>query len=78
VISLRQGTLALLFAAASATVAQPQNLNSVPVTCKGERISRIDIDPNPPFRVTGDNILQRVGRFAAKQHMTTRETVIRR
>jgi len=70
--------LALLFAAASATVAQPQNLNSVPVTCKGERISRIDIDPNPPFRVTGDNILQRVGRFAAKQHMTTRETVIRR
>jgi len=78
VISLRQGTLALLFAAASATVAQPQNLNSLPVTCKGERISRIDIDPNPPFRVTGDNILQRAGRFAAKQHMTTRETVIRR
>ena len=77
-ISLRQGTLALLFAAASATVAQPQNLNSLPVTCKGERISRIDIDPNPPFRVTGDNILQRAGRFAAKQHMTTRESVIRR
>ncbi len=70
--------MALLFAAASATVAQPQNLNSLPVTCKGERISRIDIDPNPPFRVTGDNILQRAGRFAAKQHMTTRETVIRR
>lgn len=70
--------MALLFAAASATVAQPQNLNSLPVTCKGERISRIDIDPNPPFRVTGDNILQRAGRFAAKQHMTTRESVIRR
>ena len=77
-ISLRQGTLALLFAAASATVAEPQNLNSLPVTCKGERITQIDIDPNPPFRVTGDNILQRAGRFAAKQHMTTREPVIRR
>lgn len=77
-ISLRQGTWTLLFAAASATVAQPQNLNSVPVACKGERISRIDIDPNPPFKITGNNIWQRAGRFAAKQHMTTREPVIRR
>ena len=77
-ISLRQGTWTLLFAAASATVAQPQNLNSLPVPCKGERISRIDIDPNPPFRITGNNIWQRAGRFAAKQHMTTREPVIRR
>ena len=59
-------------------MAESQNLNSLPVACKGERISRIDIDPNPPFRITGDNILQKAGRFAAKQHMTTRETVIRR
>lgn len=59
-------------------MAQPQNLNSLPVPCKGERISRIDIDPNPPFRITGNNLWQKVGRFAAKQHMTTREPVIRR
>ena len=77
-ISLRQGCLVLLLAAASATNAQPQRLGGLPVTCKGERISRIDIDPNPPFRITGDNLLQRVGRFAAKQHVTTREGVIRR
>ncbi|HEX6628316.1 MAG TPA: hypothetical protein VF105_10185 [Gemmatimonadaceae bacterium] len=77
-ISLRLGTWTLLFAAASATVAQPQNLNRLPVTCKGERISRIDIDPNPPFRVTGNSLWAKVGRFAAKQHMTTREPVIRR
>ena len=77
-ISLRQGTWTLLFAAASATVAQPQNLNRLPVTCKGERISRIDIDPNPPFRVTGSSLWAKVGRLAAKQHMTTREPVIRR
>jgi hypothetical protein len=70
--------LALLLAAASATTAQPQNLNSLPVTCKGERVTRIDIDPSPPFRITGNNIWQRVGRFAAKQHMTTRQAVIRR
>jgi hypothetical protein len=72
--------LALLFAAASATraQAQPQSLNGLPVTCKGERISRIDIDASPPFRITGDRIWQRAGRFAAKQHVTTRESVIRR
>ena len=77
-ISLRQGTLALVFAAASATIAQPQSLNGPPVTCKGERISRIDIDANPPFRITGNTMLRRAGRFAARQHVTTRESVIRR
>ncbi len=77
-ISLRQGTLALVLAAASATNAQPQSLSGLPVTCKGERISRIDIDANPPFRITGNTIWQRAGRFAAKQHVTTKETVIRR
>ena len=76
--SLRQGTLALLLAAASATNAQPQSLSGLPVTCKGERISRIDIDASPPFRITGQNIWQRVGRFAAKEHVTTREPVILR
>jgi hypothetical protein len=78
VISLRQGTLALLLAAASATTAQPQNLNTLPVTCKGERITRIDIDASPPFRITGNTIWQRAARFAARQHVTTREAVIRR
>ena len=77
-ISLRQGTLALLLAAASATNAQPQSLSGLPVTCKGERISRIDIDANPPFRISGKSVWQRVGRFAAKEHVTTREAVIRR
>jgi hypothetical protein len=78
VISLGQGTLALLLAAASATNAQPQSLSGLPVTCKGERISRIDIDANPPFRISGKTVWQRVGRFAAKEHVTTREAVIRR
>jgi hypothetical protein len=70
--------LALLLAAASATNAQPQSLSGLPVTCKGERISRIDIDANPPFRISGKSVWQRVGRFAAKEHVTTREAVIRR
>lgn len=68
----------LLLAAASATDAQPQRLSGLPVACKGERISRIDINANPPFRITGNNVWQRLGRFAAKQHVTTRDAVIRR
>ncbi|MFL5636561.1 MAG: hypothetical protein ACJ79F_07615 [Gemmatimonadaceae bacterium] len=77
-ISLRQGTLAVLLAAASATNAQPQSLNGLPVACKGERISRIDIDAAPPFEITGDNMWQRALRFAARQHVTTKDAVIRR
>ena len=59
-------------------MAQAQSLSGPPVTCKGERISRIDVDANPPFRITGNNIWQRAGRFAAREHVTTRESVIRR
>ena len=59
-------------------MAQSQSLNGPPVACKGERITRIDIDANPPFRITGNTVWQRAGRFAARQHVTTRESVIRR
>ncbi len=70
--------MALLLAAVSATNAQSQSLSGLPITCKGERISRIDIDASPPFRINGTNIWERAGRFAAKQHVTTKESVIRR
>jgi hypothetical protein len=70
--------LALLLAAASATMGQGQSLNGPPVACKGERISRIDIESNPPFRINGNNIWQRAGRFAARQHVTTKDWIIRR
>jgi hypothetical protein len=70
--------LAVLLAVASATIAQSQSLSGLPVTCKGERISRIDIDVNPPFRITGNTMWHRAARFAAKQHVTTRDAVIRR
>jgi len=70
--------LVLLLAAASATTAQPQNLNTLPVSCKGERITRIDIDASPPFRITGNTVWRRAGRWIARQHSTTRESVIRR
>ena len=59
-------------------MAQAQSLNGPPVTCKGERISRIDIESNPPFRINGNTIWQRAGRFAARQHVTTKDWIIRR
>jgi len=70
--------MALLFAAASATRAQSQSLSGAPVTCKGERISRIDVDANPPFRIDGNTVWQRAARFAAQEHVTTKEWIIRR
>lgn len=70
--------MALLFAAASATRAQSQSLNGAPVTCKGERISRIDVDANPPFRIDGNTVWQRAARFAAQEHVTTKEWIVRR
>jgi hypothetical protein len=78
VISLRLGGRVLLIAAVLPTATQAQSLNGTPITCKGERVTRIDIDANPPFRIEGNTIWQRAGRFASKQHMTTRESVIRR
>ena len=77
-ISLGQGSLALLFAVASATMAQAQSLSGPPVTCKGERISRVDVDRNPPFRINGNNVWQRAGRFAAREHVTTKDWIVRR
>ncbi len=70
--------LGLQLAAAWATVADGQSLAAVPIPCKGEVITRIDIESAPPFRVTGDRIWQRAGRFAARQHITTKASVIRR
>jgi len=65
-------------AVAGATVAEGQSLAGAPVPCKGEVVTRIEIEANPPFRVTGNRVWQRAGRFAAKQHMTTKAAVIRR
>ena len=67
-----------MFAAASATMAQAQSLSGPPVTCKGEHISRIDVDRNPPFRINGNNVWQRAGRFAAREHVTTKDWIVRR
>src|SRR5437773_11357424 len=59
-------------------MAQSQIVNTLPVTCKGERITRIDIDASPPFRITGTTVWRRAGRWIARQHVTTRAAVIRR
>ncbi len=54
------------------------SLNAARITCKGETVSRIDIHSRPPFEVTGNSPWKRALRFAARQHVTTKEIVIRR
>ena len=76
--SLRQSTLVLQLTAACATAASGQSLAGAPVPCKGEVVTRIEIEANPPFRVTGDRVWHRYARMAAKQHVTTKAAVIRR
>src|SRR6266542_55061 len=67
------------------TVAQPvtapsdsPSLSARASTCKGERVSRIDIHARPPFEVRGHSFLKRALRFVARQHMTTRDGVVLR
>ena len=77
VISLRHCCFALVCSAFGAA-ADAQSLTGVPIACKGERVTRIDIDARPPFQVTGNNFWQRFGRFTRKAHATTKDPVIRR
>ena len=56
----------------------PRSLSPDTVTCKGERVSRIDIHRRPPFEVTGNSIWKRALRYGTRQHVTTKEIIIRR
>lgn len=59
-------------------MAQAQSLTATAVVCKGEVVSRIDVDARPPFRIEGDAFWQRLGRSAARLHVTTKDDVIKR
>jgi len=54
------------------------SLSPAAIACKGQPVTRIDIHPRPPFEVSGSTIWKRALRFAARQHVTTKESVIRR
>jgi len=48
------------------------------MACKGEIVTRIDVHRKGPFEVTGTSLWKRAVRWGAKQHVTTREQIIRR
>lgn len=55
-----------------------QSLTPAPIACKGEIVSRIDVHRRPPFEVSGSSIWKRALRWGARQHVTTKEKIIRR
>ncbi len=59
-------------------LAGAQSLSGRNTPCKGETITRIDIRRRGPFEVRGTAFWQRAARFASRQHVTTREPVVRR
>jgi hypothetical protein len=48
------------------------------VTCKGQRVSRIEVYARPPFEVRGSKVQQRLARQLAEVHRTTNPNIIRR
>ncbi|MDP9179001.1 MAG: hypothetical protein M3O61_15085 [Gemmatimonadota bacterium] len=55
-----------------------QSLEPVPVACKGQAISRIEIHTRPPFEITGSQLQQRLARQVTALHATTTSEIIRR
>ncbi len=68
----------LNLAIVSPAVLVAQSLEGVSVPCKGQIISRIDIDTRPPFEIKGSKLQKRLTRQLTQIHATTNPEVIRR
>lgn len=56
----------------------PGSPSAAPAICHGERISRIDIQPLPPFETDGGGLAARAAKLATRLHATTRPQIVRR
>jgi hypothetical protein len=72
------GCLALSAAIIPLTTLSGQSLEGGPVTCKGQRVTRIEVYARPPFEVRGSKVQQRLARQLAEFHRTTNPNIIRR
>lgn len=73
----------IVLVALSLALARPypvygQSVELVPVACKGQKISRIEIHTRPPFEITGSQVQQRLAREVTALHATTSPEIIRR
>ncbi len=55
-----------------------QSLEEQAVRCKGQLISRIDVDARPPFEIRGSKVQRRLAKRVTEIHATTKPEVIRR
>ena len=54
-----------------------QSLEALPVACKGQIVSRIEVHTRPPFEIGGSKLQQRVARQVTALHATTNPEIIR-
>ena len=52
--------------------------NRLPVPCKGQIVSRIEVHTRPPFEIGGSKMQQRLARRLTAMHATTNPEIIRR
>jgi hypothetical protein len=55
-----------------------QSLEVLPVACKGQIISRIEVHTRPPFDIAGSRVEQRLARRVTQLHATTNPDIIKR
>jgi len=53
-------------------------VEALPVACKGQIITRIEVHTRPPFEITGSKVQQRLARRVTQLHATTNPEIIRR
>ncbi|MGI8619567.1 MAG: hypothetical protein ACR2L6_10860 [Gemmatimonadaceae bacterium] len=71
-------TFACCLLSAAPGLARAQVAQHEAVQCSGQVITVIEVDAQPPFPRSGDNIIARTGRAASKLHETTKPEVVRR
>ncbi len=55
-----------------------QSLEPLPVACKGQIVSRIEVHTRPPFEIGGSKVQQRIARQVTALHATTNPGIIQR
>jgi hypothetical protein len=76
--SLRVGLALLPLALSRPGILTAQSVDSLPVACKGQIITRIEVHTRPPFELSGSKVQQRLARRITQLHATTNPDIIRR
>jgi hypothetical protein len=72
------GIVATAIAVGHPLLLTAQSLETPPVACKGQIVSRIEIHTRPPFEIGGSRVQQRLARQVTSLHATTNPEIIRR